>query len=96
MIKDFFAEEEYALVDDDPSLGKIIAEKNEKLYLTLEHGIKNNSSEIYLLNEDNASLELPYFEDLASYMSLNLPGYEGNSIAAQGLNLNKKARIVYG
>jgi uncharacterized lipoprotein len=28
-------------------------------------------------------------------MSENLPGYEGNSIAAQGLNLNKKARIVY-
>ena len=24
-----------------------------------------------------------------------MPGYEGNSIAAQGLNLNKKARIVY-
>ena len=76
-------------------MGKITAEKNEKLYLTLEHGIKNNSSEIYLLNENNASLELPYFEDLASYISLNLPGYEGNSIAAQGLNLNKKARIVY-
>ena len=56
---------------------------------------KNNSSEIYLLNESNTSLELAYFEDLASYISLNLPGYEGNSIAAQGLNLNKKARIVY-
>ena len=95
LIKDFFADEEYDLVDDDPSMGKITAEKNEKLYLTLEHGIKNNSSEIYLLNENNASLELPYFEDLASYISLNLPGYEGNSIAAQGLNLNKKARIVY-
>ena len=40
-------------------------------------------------------MELAYFEDLAAYISLNLPGYEGNSIAAQGLNLNKKARIVY-
>ena len=95
LIKDFFADEEYNLVNDDPSLGQITAEKNEKLFLTLEHGIKNNSSEIYLLNESNTSLELPYFEDLASYISLNLPGYEGNSIAAQGLNLNKKARIVY-
>ena len=95
LIKDFFADEEYNLVNDDPSLGQITAEKNEKLFLTLEHGIKNNSSEIYLLNESNTSLELAYFEDLASYISLNLPGYEGNSIAAQGLNLNKKARIVY-
>jgi uncharacterized lipoprotein len=40
-------------------------------------------------------MELEYFEELAAYMSENLPGYEGNSIAAQGLNLNKKARIVY-
>ena len=35
------------------------------------------------------------FEDMAAYLSINLPGYEGNSIAAQSLNLNKKARIVY-
>ena len=67
LIKDFFADEEYNLVNDDPSLGQITAEKNEKLFLTLEHGIKNNSSEIYLLNESNTSLELAYFEDLASY-----------------------------
>ena len=32
---------------------------------------------------------------MASYLSENLPGYQGDSIAAQGLNLNKKARIVY-
>ena len=50
---------------------------------------------MYKRQESNTSLELAYFEDLASYISLNLPGYEGNSIAAQGLNLNKKARIVY-
>ena len=59
-------------------LGKITADKKMKNYfLTLEHGIKNNSSEIYLLNEENTSLELAYFEDLAAYISLNLPGYEG-------------------
>ena len=51
LIKDFFADEEYDLVDDDPSMGKITAEKNEKLYLTLEHGIKNNSSEIFKVSE---------------------------------------------
>lgn len=95
LIKDFFADEEFELTNDNPTLGKITAQKNQKLFLTLEHGIKNNSSEIYLLNDKDSSVGLAYFEDLAAYISLNLPGYEGNSIAAQGLNLNKKARIVY-
>ena len=95
LIKDYLAQSNYNLVNEDPSIGKIRAEKNNFFDITLEHGIKNNSSEIYLLDDDNKSLELVSFEELAAYISLNLPGYEGNSIAAQGLNLNKKARIVY-
>ena len=95
LIKDFLLDNEYELVSDDPTIGKITAEKTARFFLTLEHGIKNNSSEIYLLDSNNNSMELEYFEKLAAYISENLPGYEGNSIAAQGLNLNKKARIVY-
>ena len=95
LIKDFLLDNEYELLNDDPTLGKITAEKTSQFFLTLEHGIKNNSSEVYLLDSNNNSMELVYFEELAAYMSENLPGYEGNSIAAQGLNLNKKARIVY-
>ncbi len=95
LIKDFLLDNEYELLNDDPTLGKITAEKTSQFFLTLEHGIKNNSSEVYLLDSNNNSMELEYFEALAAYMSENLPGYEGNSIAAQGLNLNKKARIVY-
>ena len=95
LIKDFLLDNEYGLVSDDPTIGKITAEKTARFFLTLEHGIKNNSSEIYLLDSNNNSMELEYFEKLAAYISENLPGYEGNSIAAQGLNLNKKARIVY-
>mgnify|MGYP001372580394 FL=1 len=95
LIKDFLLDNEYKLLNDDPTLGKITAEKTSQFFLTLEHGIKNNSSEVYLLDSNNNSMDLEYFEKLAAYMSENLPGYEGNSIAAQGLNLNKKARIVY-
>lgn len=95
LIKDFLFDNEYELLNDDPTLGKITAKKASQFFLTLEHGIKNNSSEIYLLDSSNNSMELSYFEELAAYISENLPGYEGNSIAAQGLNLNKKARIVY-
>ena len=95
LIKDFLLDNQYELLNDDPTLGKITAKKASQFFLTLEHGIKNNSSEIYLLDSSNNSMELNYFEELAAYISENLPGYEGNSIAAQGLNLNKKARIVY-
>ena len=95
LIKDFLLDNEYELLNDDPTQGKITAKKASQFFLTLEHGIKNNSSEIYLLDSNNNSMELNYFEELAAYISENLPGYEGNSIAAQGLNLNKKARIVY-
>ena len=95
LIKDFLLDNEYELLNDDPTQGKITAKKASQFFLTLEHGIKNNSSEIYLLDSSNNSMELNYFEELAAYISENLPGYEGNSIAAQGLNLNKKARIVY-
>ena len=95
LIKDYLSDYDFVLLNDDPSAGKITAEKTSKFFLTLEHGIKNNSSEIYLLDAENKSMDLTYFEDLAAYISENLPGYEGNSIAAQGLNLNKKARIVY-
>ena len=96
LIKDYFFDNEYDLISENPQNGKITAENSEdKMFITLEHGIKNNSSEIYLSNEDNTSKEQQFFEDMASYLSENLPGYQGDSIAAQVLNLNKKARIVY-
>jgi len=97
LIKDYLAYRNYDLSKEEPSEGKIEAKNvdNEFVELTLEHGIKNNSSEVYLLDESNQSKAQELFEDMAEYLSINLPGYEGNSIAAQSLNLNKKARIVY-
>ena len=96
LMKDYLFDNEYELVSEDASSGKIKAVKtNDEIFATLEHGIKNNSSEIYLSNQDNTSKDLDFFEQMASYLSENLPGYQGDSIAAQGLNLNKKARIVY-
>ena len=97
LIKDYLAYRNYDLSKEEPSEGKIEAKNvdNEFVELTLEHGIKNNSSEVYLLDKSNQSKAQELFEDMAAYLSINLPGYEGNSIAAQSLNLNKKARIVY-
>ena len=96
LMKDYLFDNQYNLVSESPENGKITAEKSEdKMFVTLEHGIKNNSSEIYLANNDKTSKDQVFFEEMASYLSENLPGYQGDSIAAQGLNLNKKARIVY-
>ena len=96
LMKDYFFENNYELSFEDPEKGEIqVAKDSNKVIVVLEHGIKNNSSEIYLFNEDKTSKDLVDFEDMASYLSENLPGYQGDSIAAQGLNLNKKARIVY-
>ncbi len=96
LMKDYLFDSEYSLTFEDPKTGKINAKKKDDVIVaTLEHGIKNNSSEIYLLNEDMTSKGLEYFEEMGAYLSENLPDYQGDSIAAQGLNLNKKARIVY-
>ena len=97
LIKDFLANG-FSLVEESPSEGMISSQNlssGENFYIRLEHGIKNNSSEVYLIDQNNNSLDISFFESLAGYISENLPGYEGNSIAAQSLNLNKKARIVY-
>ena len=96
LMKDYLFDSQYNLIFESAESGKITAEKSaDKMFVTLEHGIKNNSSEIYLSNEDKTSKDQEFFEQMASYLSENLPGYQGDSIAAQGLNLNKKARIVY-
>ena len=96
LMKDYLFDNQYNLIFESAESGKITAEKSaDKMLVTLEHGIKNNSSEIYLSNEDKTSKDQEFFEQMASYLSENLPGYQGDSIAAQGLNLNKKARIVY-
>ena len=97
LVKDFLADG-FNLIEEFPEEGIIqskIGTTDEELNVRLEHGIKNNSSEIYLYNKDNQTSDITFFNQLASFIQENLPGYQGNSIAAQSLNLNKKARIVY-
>ena len=97
LVKDFLGND-YNLLEEMPESGVINSESvvtGEKLVVRVEHGIKNNSSEIYLYDEMNQVKETAFYESMAKYISENLPGYQGNSIAAQSLNLNKKARIVY-
>ena len=44
LMKDYLFDNEYELVSEDASSGKIKAVKtNDEIFATLEHGIKNNS-----------------------------------------------------
>ena len=40
LIKDFLLDNEYELLNDDPTLGKITAKKASQFFLALEHGIR--------------------------------------------------------
>ncbi|MAV83854.1 MAG: hypothetical protein CMQ82_03175 [Gammaproteobacteria bacterium] len=97
LIKDYLSSG-FDLIEESPDAGIIkstIGGSDEQLNIRLEHGIKNNSSEIYLSDKENQTSDISFFNEMASFIQENLPGYQGNSIAAQSLNLNKKARIVY-
>mgnify|MGYP006235574245 FL=1 len=70
--------------------------------ITIEHGIKESSSEIFLsgVEKDNETLvELdqeeiqPYLEDIVSYIADSVGTFSGTSLAAQSLNDRKKSRI---
>ncbi len=79
LMKDYLFDSQYNLIFESAESGKITAEKSaDKMFVTLEHGIKNNSSEIYLSNEDKTSKDQEFFEQMASYLSENLPGYQGD------------------
>ena len=67
----------------------------EDINIILEHGIRNNSSEIYLEDNSGTAIDVGFYNSFSNYFVENLPGYQGNSLAAQSLNLNKKTRIVY-
>ena len=97
LTKDLLAAQ-YDIENEDPTSGKIKAKSKangEDINIILEHGIRNNSSEIYLEDDSGAAVDVGFYNSFSNYFVENLPGYQGNSLAAQSLNLNKKTRIVY-
>ena len=72
------------------------------LKITIEHGIKESSSEIFLSavkKTDNEEVEVdneqiqPYLEDIVNYIADSVGTFSGTSLAAQSLNDRKKSRI---
>ena len=102
--RSYWETSEFQLLDANPETGVMLidfdSEKNFRI--TIEHGIKESSSEIFLSGvnkEDNEIIELdqkeiqPYLEDIVNYIADSVGTFSGTSLAAQSLNDRKKSRI---
>tara|TARA_B100000963_G_scaffold206842_1_gene180144 strand:- start:3163 stop:4143 length:981 start_codon:yes stop_codon:yes gene_type:complete len=95
---------EFQLLDANPETGVMLIDFNQdiNLKITIEHGIKESSSEIFLSavkKTDNVEAEVdneqiqPYLEDIVNYIADSVGTFSGTSLAAQSLNDRKKSRI---
>jgi len=102
--RSFWETSEFQLLDANPETGIMLIEFNNdiNLKLTIEHGIKESSSEIFLsalyktgsTNTDFDQEEIqPFLEDIVNYIADSVGTFSGTSLAAQSLNDRKKSRI---
>lgn len=95
---------EFQLLDANPETGVMLIDFSQdiNLKITIEHGIKESSSEIFLSavkKTDNGEVEVdneqiqPYLEDIVNYIADSVGTFSGTSLAAQSLNDRKKSRI---
>tara|TARA_S200000501_G_scaffold253622_1_gene237698 strand:+ start:5378 stop:6325 length:948 start_codon:yes stop_codon:yes gene_type:complete len=102
--RSYWETSEFQLLDADPESGVMIIDFDDEINfkITIEHGIKESSSEIFLSGSDkngDNDIELdqeqtqPYLEDLVNYIADSVGTFSGTSLAAQSLNDKKKSRI---
>ena len=102
--RSYWETSEFQLLDANPETGEMLIDFDEEINfkITIEHGIKESSSEIFLSGvqkDEGASVELdqdeiqPYLEDMVSYIADSVGTFSGTSLAAQSLNDRKKSRI---
>ena len=102
--RSYWETSEFQLLDANPEAGEMLIDYNDEINfkITIEHGIKESSSEIFLsgVEKDNETLvELdqeeiqPYLEDRVSDIADSVGTFSGTSLAAQSLNDRKKSRI---
>ena len=102
--RSYWETSEFQLLDANPESGVMIIDFDDEINfkITIEHGIKESSSEIFLSGLDkngNNDIELdqkqtqPYLEDLVNYIADSVGTFSGTSLAAQALNDKKKSRI---
>lgn len=102
--RSYWETSEFQLLDANPETGIMIIDFDDEInfQITIEHGIKESSSEIFLSGvkkEDNEVINLdqeeiqPYLEDIVNYIANSVGTFSGTSLAAQSLNDRKKSRI---
>jgi len=101
--KSYWNTSSYETISANPQTGEIIINFDESSFLNMkiEHGIKEASTEIFLIQIDKNSNEIISNPDLiqselsslVSYFADTVDQFTGTSLAAQNLNDLKKTRI---
>jgi len=102
--KNYFEASPMSIIDADPDTGIMLIKYSDTLNLkiTIEHGIKEASTEIFLSpfsSDENLSIDKnPEFvqqelEKIVEFFASSASSFSGTSLAAQNLNDRKKAKI---
>ena len=102
--KNYFEASSMSIIEANPDAGIMIIQHSDtvKLKVTIEHGIKEASTEVFLsvYNEDEeiSVKQDPVFiqqelEKVVQFFASSASSFSGTSLAAQNLNDRKKAKI---
>ena len=101
--KNYFETSSMSIIEADPDTGIMLIKYSEDLNfkITIEHGIKEASTEIFLStfsNKDISAGQDPQFiqdelEKIVQFFASSAASFSGTSLAAQSLNDRKKAKI---
>ena len=93
----------YNVTKADPAQGKILIDYDQNTYfeMSIEHGLKEASSEIFLqqisknnttMNQDSDLIQNE-LENIINFFAESVSNFSGTSLAAQNLNERKKTKI---
>ena len=102
--KNYFEASSMSIIEADPDAGTMLVKYSDALNLkvTIEHGIKEASTEVFLSlyneEEDISVKQDPEFiqqelEKIVQFFASSASSFSGTSLAAQNLNDRKKAKI---
>ena len=102
--KNYFEASSMSIIEANPDAGIMIIQYSDavKLKVTIEHGIKEASTEVFLSvyneDEDISVKQDPEFiqqelEKIVQFFASSASSFSGTSLAAQNLNDRKKAKI---
>merc|ERR1712070_864585 len=101
--KSYWETSDYEVINLDPMIGEIVInfDNSSNLKMKIEHGIKEASTEIFLLQVDkinnqiisNPDLIQDELSNIVNYFADTVSQFSGTSLAAQNLNDIKKAKI---